>query len=243
MATIYRSLVTVPPYSIYDLASPGTSRLAQLEHKSITLLADIPDGIEVTDKQALQIKATKTNAPLIEYKKIARFLDGLNYPLYFLDYETIGSLVPPFEGMRPYQQLPFQYSLHILESPNGELIHREYLHTKKTNPAPELAASLRDDIGPVGTVLAWYADFEMGCNNMLADILPEHAAWLTKLNQRVQDLMLPFSSGWYVDKDFYGSASIKKVLPVLVPELSYKDLDIQEGQGAQRLWMSAVLDG
>lgn len=123
--------------------------------------------------------------PTIDYEKVTSFVDGLQYPLYFLDYETMSGLVPYFDGHRPYQQVPTQYSLHILRSPDAE----------------------------------------------------------QEINDRVVDLIIPFKKKWYDDPRFEGSASIKKVLPVLCPELSYKTLGIQEGGSAQRLWMEAVLDG
>ena len=74
-------------------------------------------------------------------------------------------------------------------------------------------------------------------------MFPEYADFMQSVNNRIVDLMIPFSEGWFVDKDFFGSASIKKVLPVLVSELSYKTLNIQEGASAQRIWMETVLDG
>lgn len=239
---IYKNMSDLPPYSIYDLVSPGADRIAKLEALGIKTISEIPDSFECTQKQAQQIHTTRTNQRIIETLQIKNFLDGLIYPLYFLDYETMGSLIPPFDGMKPFQQLPFQYSLYVLDSPGAEPRHFEYLHREKSNPAVPITNSLHADIGNTGTVLAWYADFEMECNRVLANLVPAHAGFLQNINTRMQDLMLPFTSGWFVDKDFYGSASIKKVLPALVPELSYKNLDIQEGQAAQRLWMNAVLN-
>ena len=102
---------------------------------------------------------------------------------------------------------------------------------------------LKEDIGPVGSVIVWYKSFEMKRNEEMAEMFPEFAEFLEGVNGRVVDLMEPFSNGLFVDKDFLGSASIKKVLPVLVPELSYKELGIQEGASAQRLWMEEVLKG
>jgi hypothetical protein len=238
---IYKGFSDLPPYSIYDLAAPGIGRIAKLEALGIQTISDIPESVKLTRKQAQQMLTTRMNQQIIDVPQIKNFLNGLVYPLYFLDYETLGGLIPPFDGMSPYQQLPFQYSLYVLDSHGAELRHLEYLHREKSNPAPLIAESLRAHIGDTGTVLAWYADFEMECNRTLANLVSEQADFLTDINNRMQDLMLPFSSGWFVDKDFYGSASIKKVLPVLVPELSYKTLGIQEGQGAQRLWMQAVL--
>ena len=181
-------------------------------------------------------------APTIQHEEIKSFLDGLNYPLYFLDYETLMSLVPYFDGHRPYQQVPFQYSLHKLNSPDAELEWKEYLHRDNSDPARPLAEQLIRDIGDSGTVMVWYEGFEKARNSELGEMLPEYKKAMEAINDRVIDLMLPFKNKWYDDLRFEGSASIKQVLPVLCPELSYKELGIQEGGSAQRLWMEAVLD-
>jgi hypothetical protein len=182
-------------------------------------------------------------APIINQQEIRRFLDGLQYPLYFFDYETMQGLVPYFDGQRPYQQIPFQYSLHILREPDGELEHIEYLHRDNTNPATSVVERLVNDIGDTGTIITWSMSFEKSINGDLGRMYPEHSEKIISINDRVVDLMIPFKSKWYDDPRCEGSASIKKVLPVLCPELSYKSLGIQDGNSAQRLWMEAVLDG
>jgi len=180
--------------------------------------------------------------PEIDKSQIKTFLEGLKYPLYFLDYETLMSLIPYFDGQRPYQQVPFQYSLHVLESPEAELEWHEYLHRENSNPIRPLTEKLLKDIGTTGTVLVWYEKFEKSRNSELGEMLPEFKDALESVNERVVDLIIPFKSKWYDDPRCEGSASIKAVLPVLCPELSYKELGIQEGGSAQRLWMEAVLD-
>jgi hypothetical protein len=151
--------------------------------------------------------------------------------------------VPYFDGMRPYKQYPFQYSLHILDAPDSALRHMGYLHKDNCDPAEMLSKILKAQIGESGSVVTWNMGFEKGCNELIGSRLPEYTEFYKMLNNRIVDLMTPFSTGLYVDKDFKGSASIKNVLPVLVPELSYKNLGIQEGGSAQRLWMEAILDG
>ena len=180
--------------------------------------------------------------PVIDKEVIKQFLGDLEYPLYFLDYETMSGLIPYFDGHRPYQQVPFQYSLHILESPEAELTQKEYLHRDNSDPSRLLTEQLIKDIGDKGTVLVWYEGFEKARNSELGDMLPEYKDAMEAINDRVVDLMNPFKLKWYNDPRFNGSASIKQVLPVLCPHLSYKELGIQEGGSAQRLWMEAVLD-
>ncbi|MFI5240783.1 MAG: DUF2779 domain-containing protein [Candidatus Saccharimonadia bacterium] len=240
---IYQGLVKVEPGSIYDLCVIGAKNIGELEAMGITKIADIPDDFPLNAKQKLQVQATKRNQILLQPEKIKEYLASFEYPLYFFDYETLMSIVPYFDGIRPYQQVPFQYSLHVLDSPDAELRQVEYLHRKNSNPAEPLSKTLKSQIGTTGSVITWNMSFEKSCNTLLGSILPEYVKFYEHLNTRIVDLMLPFSNGWYVHKDFCGSASIKKVLPVMVPELSYKALGIQEGGSAQRLWMEAVLDG
>lgn len=241
---IYRFIYPdLDKYSIYNLSKVNTSLIGELEDLGINSIGDIPDSVKLTSRQKFQRDSVKKNKTHVNKEKIKEFLDAIKYPLYFLDYETLSSVIPVFDGLSPFQQLPFQYSLHILEKPGGELKHKEYLHKDQTHPAQPLLKKLKEDIGSEGTILVWYEPFEKGRNTELGELFPEYKDFMEGVNVRIIDLMTPFSDDWFVDKDFLGSASIKKVLPVLVPELSYKDLDIQEGGSAQRIWMETVLNG
>ncbi|MEI6288359.1 MAG: DUF2779 domain-containing protein, partial [bacterium] len=139
-------------------------------------------------------------------------------------------------GYRPYQRMTFQYSLHVLEAPGGALKHYAYLAKDWKDPSRELAKDLREKITTKGTVIAWNMSFEKGCNSEMAERYPEFLLFFEDINNRMFDLMQTFKKGYYVHKDFHGSASIKKVLPVLVPELSYADLNIHEGGTASNKW-------
>lgn len=241
--SIYKSMADLDEYSIYDLASPGASKIAELEALGIKKLVDIPTDFKLDTKQSKQVQATKLGEPLVDQPKIQEFLNKIKFPLYFLDYETLSSVVPYFDGLGPYKQLPFQYSLHRLDKIDGHLEHFEYLHTDNSNPIKSLTETLKSQIGDHGTILVWFEGFEKSCNELMGKIAPEYAEFYSNINARVVDLMAPFSNGHYVHKDFFGSASIKNVLPVLIPELSYKDLDIHAGGAAQRLWMESILGG
>ena len=239
---VYRNLVELDDYSIYDLASIGPKKVGELEKLGIKYINQIPDDFKLTDKQRLQVAVTKSGEPIIKSTEIKQFIETLEYPLYFLDYETMMGAVPYVDGTRPYQQIPFQYSLHVIDKPGAEPRHLAYLNTDKSNPVESLSKQLQDQIGEEGSVITWNMRFEKACNKTLGNLAPKYEHFYNTLNDRIVDLMKPFSDGLYVHKDFKGSASINYVLPVLVPELSYKDLEIQEGGSAQRLWMEAVLD-
>lgn len=240
---IYKHLKVPKPGSIYDLCQMDAKTLQNLEINGIKYIKDIPEDFALKPKQAMQVEALRQGKPTIHSDKIAEYLKIFTFPLYFLDYETLGSLVPYFDGLKPYQQLPFQYSLHILDSPEAELRHEEYLHRDSLNPAAPLSKTLKSHIGDTGTIVTWNMGFEKSCNSLIGSLLPEYTEFYEDLNSRIVDLMTPFMQNWYIDAGFCGSASIKNVLPILVPKLSHKNLNITEGGMAQRLWMEAVLDG
>ncbi|MDO8590000.1 MAG: DUF2779 domain-containing protein [bacterium] len=245
-----------PKYSIYKLAGPDVKTIAWLEDNGIELLDDIPLDGPLTEKQLRQVEAMKSGTQHINKEEIKAFLNDLEYPLYFLDYETLASVIPAFDGYRPYQQVPFQYSLHILDKPGGELRQKEYLHTDNSDPVPALLEHLQNDFAcppslssgasrrdAKGSVISWYMTFEKARNTEMGKMHPKYEKFLAGVNERMVDLMIPFSKGWFVDKDFFGKASIKSVLPALLPEFSYKKLNISEGGQAQRVWMQTVLRG
>lgn len=231
------------PRSIYKLPGLRPDQVAFLEDRNIAEIKDIPDEMRMSVRQAGFVELVQQRKRHIDENQIRSFLNELTFPLYFLDYETFSNAVPAFDGVRPYQQVPFQYSLHVLSAPDAELEHRGYLHADPSLPVPALAEQLQKDIGETGSVIVWYAPFEMGRNGEMGRMLPEHKDFFEQLNARVVDLMEPFKKGWFTDAAFLGSASIKNVLPVLVPELGYKDLQIQDGGMAQRAWMKRYIEG
>lgn len=240
---VYKTLHPYGPDSIYNLAGLNPKLVADFNSKGYAKLSEIPVDSSLSEKQRMQLRAVKRGEPIIDKQKIAEFLHDWQYPLYFLDYETLGGVVPCFDGMKPYQQLPFQYSLHTLRTPDSPLEHHDYLHSSSDRPTRPLLEQLIKDIGESGTIAVWNASFEKSCNTFMGQLEPEYMNALTAINKRIVDLIVPFRQQWYVDAGFKGSASIKKVLPVLVPELSYAPLGIQEGNAAQRQWMQTILHG
>lgn len=230
-------------YSIYNLAYPSPEQLGTLEDLGISDIHEMSEEQALRDKQKVQIRTTKTDQRIMDTERIKAFLDAFQYPLYFFDYETLSTVVPQFDGYSPYKDYPFQYSLHVIEKPGAEIVHKEYLHNEASDPIPGLLAQLKQDIGTTGTVLAWNMSYEKGCNDRMAGLFPEYADFLADLNNRIDDLMIPFAKMWFFDKDFFGSASVKKVLPVLAPELSYKEMEVDNGLLARRIWTDTVLNG
>lgn len=231
----------IPKKSIYSIAGGlNEQKLNMLLDEGIIHIKDIPEGV-VTSKAGLrQYQAEKHNEVHIERENIKDELDKLQYPLYFLDYETFAPGVPLFDGYRPYQRITFQYSLHVQEKPGAKLKHYSFLARKMEEPTRELAESLQRAVGSKGTFIAWNMSFEKGCNREMGERYPKYMKFFEEINERMFDLMSIFKKGFYVHKDFHGSASIKKVLPVLCPDLKHADLDISEGATASNQWRKMV---
>jgi len=232
----------VPGYSVHDLSRIGSSKrkLKDLIDRNIYDVADIPLDMEFSPVQQNQIDVFRTGKPMINSGEIKAELESLEFPLYFLDYETYSPAIPLYDNYRPYQHVPFQFSLHVLDSPGGELRHIEFLHEEDSNPSVDFAEFLIKHIKDAGTVIVWHKVFECGRNKDLGEMHLEHKAFFERLNNQIYDLKDIFQKQHYVHSDFRGSISIKKVLPVLVPELHYKDLNIQEGGAAMEKWRSMI---
>lgn len=224
----------VPNYSVYDISRIGVSKrkLTTMIDEDVFLLSDVREDHKLSTIQMNQCFTESSGHTIEDLHQIEGLLDQLHYPLYFLDYETISSAIPKFDETKPYQQVPFQYSLHIQNEPGGDYIHKEFLHDHSDTPVHIIAKRLREDIGDHGSVIVWNKSFECMVNRDLAEVNPYLAEFLLGLNDRVFDLMHVFSKQHYVHKDFKGRTSIKAVLPVLCPELSYKSLTIQDGGAA-----------
>lgn len=216
-------------------------RSSKLMSGGITTVEEIKDFTVLKKSTQKYLSAKAEGVRSVEKEKLNTFLSEIAYPVYYFDYEASQSLIPPWDGTRPYQQVPFQYSLHILREPNGEIEHREYLHKDALNPMPSLIASLKENVSDKGSILVWYESYEKSRNKEMAELFPESADFLNAFNDRIIDLMKPFSQDMVRDETFLGSSSIKKVLPALIPDLAYDGLGIQDGEAAARRWKEVTL--
>ncbi|GHU64290.1 hypothetical protein FACS189447_00780 [Spirochaetia bacterium] len=233
----------IPAHSIFNVARLTGKKQFEYYAKDIISFDDIlKSGIPLSEKQQRQVEAeTKQLPPIIDEKEICSFLNTLSYPLYFLDFETFQPAIPPFDRCRPYMQIPFQYSLHILTSPDAEPEHREFLAKEGTDPRRPLAEALCKDIPPKALrskdpvcTLAYNMGFEKGVIAGLAELFPDLSKRLLDIRRHIKDLMTPFQSQAYYCREFEGSYSIKAVLPAMFPddpELNYHGLDLIHNGG------------
>jgi hypothetical protein len=226
----------LPEFSIYDIPRLTRVKKLQLIEAGILAAEDIPSSFDLNPKQRLVAERAITKKIHINQKAIAGELESIRYPLYFLDYETCISAIPQYDGYHPQQQIVFQYSLHKLEKQGGESFHYEHISLVEGDPTLPLLERLKDDIGNSGTVIVWNKSFEMTMNKEMAKLHPEYTAFLGQLNERIYDLGDIVNLGYYLHPGFKGSWSIKHVLPIMVPELSYKGMVIGKGDQASMAW-------
>jgi hypothetical protein len=217
----------VPEYSIFNIfsAKKADSIVKIAESYEIK---DIPSKFSPSVIKKIDIEAYLTGNIVKDKIKIDGFLRHIQYPLYYLDYETIGPAIPLFDGTKPYEQIPFQFSLHIQNTAADELEHFEFLFREKTDPRKAFTQSLIKLCGSEGSIIVYNKSFEAACNNKLGAVFPAYAEGLKKINQRMVDLLVPFKKRWLYSPTQKGSASIKAVLPAF-STLDYKELEIAGG--------------
>ena len=217
----------MPERHVFHLIRAG-DKSYELMGQGILAIRDIPDSYPLTPKQSIQVACEKTGRRHVDPKGIRAFLDGLQYPLYFLDFETFAAAVPPYDLLSPYENVPFEYSLHVVESPGGRARHHSFLSDGSTDPRPEMLSRLRAQLGKKGSIIAYNAAIEKGVLASCAGYFPKFAAWFDSIRSRIVDLYVPFRDFRFYHPDQNGRTSLKDVLPVLAGR-SYEGLAIADG--------------
>ena len=217
----------IPEDSVFDLKQRG-ARPFDLYNQGIILMKDIPLDL-VSGSQLMQLEAFLDRKELIDHDQVRAFLDSLWYPMYFLDFETYTTPIPAFDGLKPYQQVPFQYSLHYIERESADPGHHEFLAEPNVDPRPDLVDKLLREIPENACVIAYNATFEIGRLRELAEFLSKRSVAIRTIIGNMRDLMIPFRQGSIYHWRMKGSYSQKVVLPVLVPDLSYEGMEVANG--------------
>jgi hypothetical protein len=217
----------LPEQNVTTLYRAG-QKAFKLLADDVLALKDIPAGYRLTANQTIQREAAITGEAQIDRPALASFLSQLIYPLSYLDFETFSTAIPLLDGVRPYQQIPFQYSLHVVRSAGAKAEHFEFLTAGRNDPRPEFMRHLQAVLPQAGSVVVYNAAFEKTRLAEGSELMPEFKAWQRKAERRMVDLLLPFRGFRYYHPNQQGSASMKAVLPVLTGR-SYAGLEIQEG--------------
>jgi len=214
----------------------------ELEEMGIESIHDVPDDFELTEIQRRAATCVQTRQPWFDSEPLKTELASLKYPICYIDFETINPCVPRFAGMRPYQQIPFQFSVHSQHEPGAKPEHCEFLALDSSDPRHDFAASLCNSLGENGSIVVYNQQFESQRLSEVAAYLPEFAERIANIQARLWDL-LPVVRNHVYHPAFAGSYSLKTVLPALVPEMTYDGMTVSNGQDAGLAWESLVHGG
>ncbi len=223
----------VPKHSVFDVVGLSNDYKFELYNEGIANMEDMMSLTEadISEHQRLQIKSTVTGTESIQKEALQTFLNQLQYPLHYLDFESYQPFLPRERGMNPLQQCVFQYSLHQQNEQGGEVKHEEFL----MNPDQEgdvrilFLESLLEQTKEAKIILVYDVSFEKNYLQYLIKAFPKYRKPIENLMDKMVDLMLPFSQKWVYTPEMKGLHSIKSVLPALVPSMDYKDLNLQNG--------------
>jgi len=230
----------VPERSVFSLGRGGR-KAWELWDRGVRTLAEIPDDFELNAAQRIEVACARTGKPHIDAKAVRGFLEPLGGELLFLDFETVGPAVPLFEGTRPFQAIPFQYSLHRRAARGGAFTHSAFLGDGRTDPREALVEQLLADTRGQAPILM-YSPYERRVLGELSAAFPRRAKEIRNRMARLVDLITPFRRRAFYTPAMNGSSSIKKVLPAVAPELAYGDLDIADGSAANAAYESLHYD-
>ena len=230
----------LPSPSVFDMYRMQFSKKLEYYRKGMITYDDIKNE-KLTPVRRIQIDSSLANEPHINKDSIEKFLETITYPIYFLDFESMQPAIPPFDNMKPYQQICFQYSLHIIENEGGPLLHKEHLGVSGSDPRRALAEQLCQDIPMDVCTLVYNKSFECTRLKEMAEWFPDLAEHLLNIRENIVDLLVPFQQGDYYLPSMGGSFSIKVVLPSLFPDdpsLDYHNLEggVQNGSDAMTIF-------
>lgn len=230
----------IPTPSVFNLYRLAAGKKFDLYEQGVITYDQLPSDLALNATQSRQVRTSSTKQPEVQPELLWEFLGSIKIPVSYFDFETIMEPIPQFDNQRPYDQIPFQYSLHV-ETESGEVSHKEYLADAEGDPRSELALRMLADFPNEGSIIAFNIGFERARIRELAALLPELSDRLTALNARFVDLVKPFRDGGYYHPDFLGSFSLKSILPAMFPddtELRYQGLSVSEGSEAMEAFAS-----
>lgn len=220
----------LPKPSVFDLYKIGFKKALKYHEQKLDSYEDLlASGCIDNDKHLRQMEyALEDKGTYVDKTGVQEFMKSLSYPLYFLDFESMQPAVPVFANSKPYAQIPFQYSLHYIESEDGPLLHKEFLGVSGEDPRRAIAESLCKDIPMNVCVTAYNKSFECTRLKELAKLFPDLCEHLENISDNIVDLLDPFQGGFYYNRAMGNSFSIKSVLPSIYPDdpaLDYHNLE------------------
>jgi hypothetical protein len=228
----------LPDDHVLQLPRIHASTVAKLVALGVQSIHDIPKNYPLTERLRRACTSVQMRKPWFS-SEIGEELSKLKYPLYFVDFETVNPALPRFVGMRSYDQIPFQWSVHVQRQPGAAPEHFEFLTTDRSDPRQAFMSALCDVLGDGGSIVVYSKQFESQRFSELSSWLPEFSKRIDKIQSRLWDL-LPIVRHHVYHPAFGGSYSLKSVLPALVPTMSYEGMEVADGQAAGLAWESQI---
>ena len=233
----------VPEESILDFTYyRKTEDRFKLYHSGIKRIVDVKDWQTLKPPYDSVVEMHIKRGVYIDPDNLKPFMDGLQFPMRFMDFETVAFALPPFDRSGPYDQMSFQYSVHTMETPAAELIHRAFLADPSKDFRENFITSLLDDLGDTGSITVWNIGFERSKLNALALLYPQYKNRIYAVVVRLIDLAIPFQKKWVYHYSLSCSYSIKNVLPFVGPDLSYDKLAVNNGLYASQLFQQMMAE-
>jgi len=231
--------INTPEWPVSLLPRTGKRLSEEYTQAGIVELTDIAAGELKSPLHERIREATVRGIPFHDCSKANELTQGWSYPRIYLDFETINPAIPRWLGTRPFQQIPFQFSMHIESEPAGDLEHQDFLYLENEDPRRAFTEALLEGIPPTGSIITYNASFERGRLKELAVLFDDLSEQIRELIDRVVDLEPVARQCWY-HRDQRGSWSIKYVLPTIPGMTGYDELDVQDGMAAQRAYLEAL---
>ena len=228
----------IPEDHILRLPRIHASTVAKLVALGVQSIHEIPQNYPLTGRLRRACASVQMGEPWYS-PELNEELKGLKYPLYFMDFETVNPAIPRFARMRPYDQIPFQWSVHVQRQPGAVPEHFEFLATDRSDPRQAFISALCDVLGDGGNIVVYSQQFESQRLLDLAEWLPKFSGRINKIQRRLWDL-LPVIRNHVYHPAFGGSYSLKSVLPALVPSMTYEGMEVTDGQAAGLAWESLI---
>jgi predicted RecB family nuclease len=228
----------VPVDHVSNLPGIRSARIAAMAAEGISSIHDIPDDYQLSERQQIACSAVKKRKTWIGPGLEAE-LAQLRYPLCFMDFETVYPALPRCAGMRPYDHIPFQWSVHRQEAASAPLLHYEFLAEDQRDPRPAFIESLCRAVEDAATVVVYNQGFESGRLSDLARWLPQYSVQIGEIQSKLFDL-LPVMRRNVYHPEFAGSYSLKQVLPALLPEMTYSGMQVANGGDAGIAWAQMI---
>ena len=231
----------IPDDHILRLPRIHASTVAKLVTLGVQSIHDIPEDYPLTGRLRRACASVQMGEPWYSLE-LKDELGKLKYPIYFADFETVNPAIPRFAGMHPYDQIPFQWSVHVQRQPGAAPEHLDFLATDRSDPRQAFISGLCDVLGDGGSIVVYSQQFESQRLLDLASWLPKFSGRINKIQRRLWDL-LPVIRDHVYHPAFAGSYSLKSVLPALVPEMTYEGMEVANGQAAGLVWERFISDG